>query len=125
MVAKIALITYSLYGHIDKVASSVEQGLKETDVSVDRFQFGEILDETALKGLGAVAKPDYPVITPEKLAEYDGFLLGAGTRYGRLPAAVSCNLCHVFILLLFHFIRLVHSLIELAVFGLKVAFKAN
>ena len=124
MVAKIALITYSLYGHIDKVATSVEQGLKETDVSVDRYQFGEILDETALKNLGAVAKPDFPVITPEKLAEYDGFLLGAGTRYGRLPAAVSCCL-YVFIRLLYCVTRSVHSLIELAVFGLKVAFKVN
>lgn len=31
-------------------------------------------------------KSDYPHINPNKLAEYDGFLLGIPTRYGNFPA---------------------------------------
>lgn len=31
----------------------------------------------------------YPAITPDKLKEFDGFLLAAGTRFGRLPAQVD------------------------------------
>lgn len=34
----------------------------------------------------AAPKSAYPVITPEKLAEYDGFLLGVPTRYGNQSA---------------------------------------
>jgi NAD(P)H:quinone oxidoreductase type IV len=34
----------------------------------------------------APPKPDIPIITPSKLAEYDAFLLGIPTRYGNMPA---------------------------------------
>ena len=34
----------------------------------------------------APAKPDYAIITPEKLATFDAFLLGIPTRYGNFPA---------------------------------------
>ena len=32
---------------------------------------------------------DLPVIDPDTLAEFDGFIVCAGTRYGRQPASVS------------------------------------
>jgi NAD(P)H dehydrogenase (quinone) len=38
---------------------------------------------------GASLTPKYPLATPEALKELDGLLLGAPTRYGRLPAQVS------------------------------------
>lgn len=31
-------------------------------------------------------KPFYPEVTPEKLLEYDGFLIGIPTRFGNFPA---------------------------------------
>jgi NAD(P)H dehydrogenase (quinone) len=34
----------------------------------------------------APPKPDYPVITPNALTEYDAFLFGIPTRYGNFPA---------------------------------------
>jgi len=34
----------------------------------------------------AVPKADYPIITPEVLATYDGFLFGIPTRFGNFPA---------------------------------------
>jgi NAD(P)H dehydrogenase (quinone) len=36
----------------------------------------------------APPKPDYPIATPEILAELDGFLLGVPTRFGNMPAQV-------------------------------------
>jgi NAD(P)H dehydrogenase (quinone) len=32
------------------------------------------------------SKPNYPIATPETLAQLDGFLLGIPTRYGNMPA---------------------------------------
>lgn len=34
----------------------------------------------------APPKPDYPIITPEQLADYDAFVFGIPTRYGNFPA---------------------------------------
>lgn len=46
----------------------------------------ETLPQEVLTKLYAAPKPDYPIITPEKLAEYDAFLIGIPTRYGNQPA---------------------------------------
>lgn len=34
----------------------------------------------------APAKPDYPVINPTDLPQFDGFIFGIPTRYGNYPA---------------------------------------
>jgi multimeric flavodoxin WrbA len=34
----------------------------------------------------APPKPDYPIINPTELANFDGILLGIPTRYGNMPA---------------------------------------
>jgi len=34
----------------------------------------------------APPKPDYPVITPDELANFDAFLFGVPTRFGNFPA---------------------------------------
>jgi NAD(P)H dehydrogenase (quinone) len=38
---------------------------------------------------GGSLKPKYPLLTPQALKEADGLILGAPTRYGRVPAQVS------------------------------------
>jgi NAD(P)H dehydrogenase (quinone) len=34
----------------------------------------------------APAKPDYPVISADKMPEFDAFIFGIPTRYGNMPA---------------------------------------
>lgn len=46
----------------------------------------ETLPEDILAKLHAPAKPAYPVISPEDLPKFDGFLFGIPTRYGNFPA---------------------------------------
>lgn len=90
MPAKIALITYSTYGHVDKLADSVEQGITSTGASVSRFQFPETLSPEILTKLHAAPKKSIPTLDdPKVLTEFDGFLFGFPTRYGRAPAQVS------------------------------------
>lgn len=38
---------------------------------------------------GSSLSPKYPILKPDDLKEVDGLILGAPTRYGRLPAQVS------------------------------------
>jgi NAD(P)H dehydrogenase (quinone) len=52
----------------------------------------ETLPADILAKMNAAPKPDYPIITPDKLAEYDAFLLGIPAAFGSIPTQwkVSC-----------------------------------
>mmetsp|Transcript_18869 Transcript_18869/g.55366 ORF Transcript_18869/g.55366 Transcript_18869/m.55366 type:complete len:200 (+) Transcript_18869:92-691(+) len=84
--AKIAIIYYSTYGHIRKLAESIKKGLEAGGATVDVFQLPETLSEEILTKMGAPPKADDPVITVDKLTEYDGFMFGLPGRYGQFPA---------------------------------------
>jgi len=87
--AKIAVIYYSTYGHITKLTEEIVDGARSTGAQVDVFQIPETLPAEVLAKQGAIPRPDVPVITPEQLPEYDGFIFGSPTRYGRVTAQVS------------------------------------
>ncbi|GAV49525.1 hypothetical protein ZYGR_0P01690 [Zygosaccharomyces rouxii] len=87
---KVAIITYSMYGHIDTLAKAVQKGVEAAGGQADLYRVEETLPEEALEKMNAPEKnPDVPVATPETLLEYDAFLLGIPTRFGSLPAQWS------------------------------------
>jgi len=86
MAPKIAIVFYSMYGHISKLALAEAEGIKKAGGQVDIFQVSETLPQEVLTKMYAPPKSSYPEITPEKLQEYDGFLMGIPTRFGNFPA---------------------------------------
>lgn len=84
--AKIAIVIYSMYGHIATLAESVSAGVKEAGGEATIYQIPETLDKDVLEKLYAPPKPAYPLITPDELATYDAFLFGIPTRYGNQSA---------------------------------------
>ncbi|KAI0077588.1 1,4-benzoquinone reductase [Panus rudis PR-1116 ss-1] len=86
MAPKIAIIIYSLYGHIAKLAESVKAGVEQAGGSATIYQIAETLPESVLTAMHAPPKPNYPVINPDQLPEFDGFIFGVPTRYGNFPA---------------------------------------
>ena len=86
---KVAVITYSLYGHIDSLAVKVKEGVEKAGGQADIFRVEETLNEEILSAMYAPPKPDYPVATLETLEEYDAFLFGIPTRFGTLPSQWS------------------------------------
>ncbi|SCU97988.1 LAFA_0G14686g1_1 [Lachancea sp. 'fantastica'] len=86
---KIAIITYSLYGHIDTVAKSLVKGIEAAGGKADLFRVEETLPDEVLTKIHAPEKPDIPIATAQTLEEYDAFLFGIPTRYGNVPAQWS------------------------------------
>jgi len=88
MAPKIAVIFYSLYGHIKTLAEAEVKGIKEAGVEVDLYQLPETLPENVLTAMHAPPKDkSIPVLEdPTTLTKYDGFLFGIPTRYGNMPA---------------------------------------
>ncbi|KAG2135586.1 flavoprotein-like protein [Suillus cothurnatus] len=83
---KVAIIIYSMYGHIVKMAESVKSGIESAGGSTAIYQIAETLPEEVLAKMYAPAKPSYPIITPSELADFDAFIFGIPTRYGNFPA---------------------------------------
>ncbi|SPQ18369.1 be1a03b2-9eb9-4055-81a6-96c15be93788 [Thermothielavioides terrestris] len=88
MAPKIAIVFYSMYGHIRQLAEAEKAGIEKAGGTADLFQVPETLPQDVLDKMHAPAKPtDIPVLEdPSELEKYDGFLLGVPTRYGNFPA---------------------------------------
>ncbi|KZV65762.1 benzoquinone reductase [Peniophora sp. CONT] len=86
MAPNVAIVIYSMYGHIAKLAEAEKAGIEAAGGSATIYQVAETLSEDILKLMHAPAKPAYPVLEPNDLAQFDAFLLGIPTRYGNFPA---------------------------------------
>ncbi|KAF9240425.1 flavoprotein-like protein [Melanogaster broomeanus] len=86
MSPKVAIVIYSMYGHIVKLAESAKEGIEGAGGSATIYQIAETLSDEVLAKMYAPPKPDYPIITPAELPEFDAFLFGIPTRYGNFPA---------------------------------------
>ncbi|KAF8438904.1 flavoprotein-like protein [Boletus edulis BED1] len=83
---RVAIIIYSMYGHIAKLAESVKAGVTAAGGSASIYQIPETLPGEILTKMHAPPKPDYPVISVNQLEDFDAFLFGIPTRYGNFPA---------------------------------------
>ncbi|CDO95535.1 unnamed protein product [Kluyveromyces dobzhanskii CBS 2104] len=83
---KVAIIIYSMYGHVAKTAESEKKGIEAAGGEADIYQVPETLSKEVLALMHAPAKPDYPIASPATLTEYDAFLFGVPTRFGNFPA---------------------------------------
>lgn len=87
---RVAIIYYSLYGHVAKMAKQLKKGVEAGGATCDIYQVAETLSEEILGKMGAPPKdPEVPIMTPDKMAEYDGFLFGISGRYGSLPGQMK------------------------------------
>lgn len=89
---KVAVIYYSMYGHVKTLADEIAGSMKAEGVAVDLFQAPELLGTDVLKAMGAPPKPADPVMDHAKtksLADYDGFVFGIPTRFGSAAAQMK------------------------------------
>ncbi|TCD69508.1 flavodoxin-like fold protein [Steccherinum ochraceum] len=85
MAPKVAIVIYTMLGHLAKVAEAVKTGVEQAGGSTTIFQIAETLPDSALAEKHAPPKPNYPIFTPEQLTDFDAFLFGIPTRYGNFP----------------------------------------
>jgi NAD(P)H dehydrogenase (quinone) len=87
--AKILVLYYSAYGHIETMAAAVAEGAREAGAHVDIKRVPELVpDEVARKSHYKLDQPA-PVATVEELANYDAIIVGVATRFGRLASQMA------------------------------------
>ena len=86
---KLTSFQYSLYSHITALSEAIKKGLVAGGADVDIFQVPELLSGEILGKMHAPPKPEYPIITADKMTEYDGFMFGLSGRFGTVPAQMK------------------------------------
>ncbi len=89
---KVLVLYYSSYGHIETMAQAVAEGARNGGAQVDLKRVPETAPETVVKAAGFKTGQDAPVAKIEDLAAYDAVIVGAPTRFGRMPAQMAAFL---------------------------------
>ncbi|KTD07738.1 NAD(P)H:quinone oxidoreductase [Legionella jamestowniensis] len=85
--AKILVLYYSSYGHVEAMAEEVAKGVKEIDgVSVVIKRVPEIMPEEVAKKAGVKLNQKAEIAKPQELEEYDAVIFGTPTRFGNMAA---------------------------------------
>jgi NAD(P)H dehydrogenase (quinone) len=84
--AKVLVLYYSAYGHIETMAYAVAEGAKSAGADVTVKRVPELVSEEVAKASYYKMDQKAPIATPAELEEYDAIIFGAGTRYGTVAS---------------------------------------
>ena len=87
--SKVLVLYYSSYGHIETMAQAMAEGARSTGAVVDLKRVPETVPLDIAKGAHFKLDQAAPVATVAELAEYDAIIVGAPTRFGRMPAQMA------------------------------------
>lgn len=86
MSAKVLVLYYSSYGHVEKLAYAVAEGAKSAGATVDVKRVPELVPEEVAKKSGFKLDQPAPIASVDELANYDAIIFGSGTRYGTVTS---------------------------------------
>lgn len=84
--AKVLVLYYSSYGHIETMAKAVAEGARSAGASVDIKRVPELVPDEVAKASHFKLDQDAPVAKVEDLVNYDAIIVGAGTRFGTVAS---------------------------------------
>lgn len=83
--AKILVLYYSTWGHVETMANAVAEGAKSvagSEVTIKRVP--EIMPAETLAAIHAKTDQAAPIATPAELGDYDAIIFGTPTRFGNM-----------------------------------------
>lgn len=87
---KVLVLYYSSYGHVEQLADAVAAGARAAGAAVDIRRVPESAPPEVVKAAGFKTDTAHQVIEgPEALAGYDAIIVGAPTRFGRMPSQMA------------------------------------
>ena len=83
--ARILVLYYSMYGHIETMAGAIAEGARSVAGStVDIRRVPDTMDAETLAKAHAKTDQAAPIASVDELAHYDAIIFGAPTRYGNM-----------------------------------------
>lgn len=90
--SKVLVLYYSTYGHIETMAAAVAEGARSAGATVDIKRVPETVPTDVAKANYFKLEQAAPVAAIDDLANYDAIIVGAPTRFGRLPSQLAAFL---------------------------------
>ncbi|MFP3545752.1 NAD(P)H:quinone oxidoreductase type IV [Rhizobium sp. SIMBA_035] len=84
--AKVLVLYYSAYGHIETMAYAVAEGAKSAGADVTVKRVPELVSEDVAKASYYKLDQKAEIATVDELVEYDAIIVGAGTRFGTVAS---------------------------------------
>lgn len=89
---KVLVLYYSSYGHIETMAQAIADGARSAGATVDIKRVPETVPTEIAQSAHFKLEQSAPVATVAELENYDAIIVGAPTRFGRMPAQMAAFL---------------------------------
>ncbi|KQT48975.1 NAD(P)H:quinone oxidoreductase [Aureimonas sp. Leaf454] len=87
--AKVLVLYYSSYGHIETMAKAVAEGAASAGATVDIKRVPETAPPEVVAAAYFKTDSEHPVAQPDDLVGYDAIIVGTPTRYGNMSSQLS------------------------------------
>lgn len=87
--SKVLVLYYSTYGHIETMAQAVAEGARAAGATVDVKRVPETVPEAIARSAHFKLDQSAPIATVAELEHYDAIVVGAPTRFGRMPGQMA------------------------------------
>jgi NAD(P)H dehydrogenase (quinone) len=87
--AKVLVLYYSSYGHIEQMAHAAAEGARAAGANVDVKRVPETVPAEITQKMGFKLDQKAPIATPEELANYDAIIFGTPTRFGNMAGQMK------------------------------------
>jgi NAD(P)H dehydrogenase (quinone) len=87
--AKVLVLYYSSYGHIETMAGAIAEGARSTGATVDIKRVPETAPADVAKASYFKLDQSAPVAVIDDLANYDAIIIGSPTRFGRMASQMT------------------------------------
>jgi NAD(P)H dehydrogenase (quinone) len=90
--AKVLVLYYSAYGHIETMANAIAEGARAAGAVADVKRVPETVPEAIARAHHFKLDQAAPIATIDDLADYDAIVVGTGTRFGRISSQMAAFL---------------------------------
>ncbi|ACA16826.1 flavoprotein WrbA [Methylobacterium sp. 4-46] len=87
--AKVLVLYYSTYGHIEQMAHAVAEGAREAGAEVDVKRVPELVPEDVARKSHFKLDQSAPLARVDELPNYDAIIFGTPTRYGNMASQMK------------------------------------
>src|SRR5260370_13476135 len=87
--AKVLVLYYSSYGHVETMAKAVAEGARSAGATVDIKRVPETAPLEMAKAAHFKLDQSAPVATIDELTNYDAIIVGSPTRFGRISSQMA------------------------------------
>ena len=87
--AKVLVLYYSSWGHIEQMAYAAAEGAREAGAEVVVKRVPELVPTEIAQAAHYKTDQKAPIATVEELPEYDAIIIGTPTRYGTMTAQMK------------------------------------